>query len=585
MNFGSLALQQAQPDTTIDIRTTMATAKSVRRKQSPDQADAAVLVTGPRIREESNDHSESGAVVEPESYRDVDVSGEQQPAAARGSNPLRRLLESSFLLTPKPSQEEQELEELDAPVQVALHRRDLVENYDTCREYSYEDDDDEHDDSELSRHYFNDTGTASASTAAAGLATASSIYLLGRTYHPLDDYDARRSDESSLFWFTYRCDFPCIEPYGITSDAGWGCMLRALQMMMGQAVRLHYKSRDWRPQQSLAFRRQDPFLRSVLTWFADFPSADQSIYSLHNMVAAGLAKYDKLPGEWYGPGTACYVLRDLVALHEQQQQRRRSVNNPKQQIFRVHVASGGTVYRDAIENVVARRAVAERAMLQQEIADQLAHPLDTAWEEVGDPHAGSGGDLPWDTALLLLIPLRLGLKSFNTDYCEQIAHIFSLPQSVGVLGGRPRGARWFYGAVSDGSKIFGLDPHIVQAAPRTRTARVNGQPTSVVEFSDEYMQSVHTTYTEVFSLARMDPSIGLGFYCRDRTDLENLFSSLQKWKEEHPSAPDLFTVADKSPDYEAKQDSAMENLFESMLDEKNSKDSGENDEEDEFVVL
>jgi len=470
---------------------------------------------------------------------------------------------------------------------------------------SFEDDDSDHDtgDDELTRHYFNDTATSAPSSKTAAAAappnsSTSRVYLLGRTYHPIHDYEARRNDESSLFWFTYRCDFPCIEPYGITSDAGWGCMLRALQMMMGQALRMHYKSRDWRPQQSLAFRRQDPFLRSVLTWFADFPSSNESIYSLHNMVAAGLAKYDKLPGEWYGPGTACYVLRDLVEIHEKQQRRNNNNNSSQPKLFRVHVASGGTVYRDEIDNVVASQAKAAIARAQRKKqADDLAHPLDMAWEEeLVDPLTPTstttggggvllgGGNLPWDTALLLLIPLRLGLKSFNTDYVEAIAHTFSLPQSVGILGGRPRGARWFYGALSDGSKIFGLDPHTVQSAPKRRTARVNGQPSSVVEFSDEYMRSVHTTYTEVFSLPRMDPSIGLGFYCRNRADLEHVFSSLQQWKEKHPNSPDLFAVADKSPDYEVK-DPAMDNLFESLLDEKNDKGDASGSEEEEFVML
>ena len=363
------------------------------------------------------------AVVEPESYRDVDVSSssleEAEEPASRGSsnNPLRRFLQSNLFLSSKP-QEEQEMEELDdknnidnqaaAPVQIPpAHRqqREPVEkNYDICREYSYEDDDSDHDtgDDELTRHYFNDTATSSSSkTAAAALSKNSStsrVYLLGRTYHPINDYEARRNDESSLFWFTYRCDFPCIEPYGITSDAGWGCMLRALQMMMGQALRMHYKSRDWRPQQSLAFRRQDPFLRSVLTWFADFPSSNESIYSLHNMVAAGLAKYDKLPGEWYGPGTACYVLRDLVEIHEKQQRRTNNNNNNSQpKLFRVHVASGGTVYRDEIDNVVASQAKAAIARAKQKKqADELAHPLDMAWEEeLVDPLTPTIDDDRW----------------------------------------------------------------------------------------------------------------------------------------------------------------------------------------------
>jgi cysteine protease ATG4 len=143
---------------------------------------------------------------------------------------------------------------------------------------------------------------------------------------------------------------------------------------------------------------------------------------------------------------------------------------------------------------------------------------------------------------LLLISLRLGLKSFNADYIQAVAHTFSLPQSVGVLGGRPRGARWFYGALSDGSKIFGLDPHTVQNAPRRRTARVNGEVSSVVDMSEDYLRSVHTTYPENFTLLQMDPSIALGFYCRTEEELENVFSSMQQWKQQHPESPELFTV-------------------------------------------
>lgn len=527
------------------------------------------------------------AVIESETYQDVDVSV--------AANPLRRFLESSFSIARQKSLDEQEMKEFmtsnEAPVQIKspVYKRETVESYDICREYSYSGDDDEDG---ISKHYFNAgpplTSSNDTTAALRSDACVISTYVLGKTYHPIHDYNSRRDDESSLFWFTYRCDFPCIEPYGITSDAGWGCMLRALQMLCGQALRLHYKSREWRPPAQQQQRRQDPFLRSVLTWFADFPSATESIYSLHNMVAAGLTKHDKLPGEWYGPGTACYVLRDLVEMHEKQQ------HNERRRMFRVHVAAGGTVYRDSIEETMAREYKTRLESEKQKRAQELpppSHPLDVAWEEeLLDPLFAnvpgtslSRTDVAWDTALLLLVPLRLGLKSFNAEYVEAVAHTFSLPQSVGVLGGRPRGARWFYGALSDGSKIFGLDPHTVQTAPKRRTARVNGEPSSVVELSDEYMLSVHTTYPEVFSLTKMDPSIALGFFCRDRADLEKVFSSLQQWNTTHPDSQALFTVADKMPNYAGNtSSSAMDVMFDSVMEDDDNDNTGE---EDEYIML
>jgi cysteine protease ATG4 len=44
----------------------------------------------------------------------------------------------------------------------------------------------------------------------------------------------------AFFRFTYRKDFPVLDPYAISSDSGWGCMLRSAQMLMGYALRRHY---------------------------------------------------------------------------------------------------------------------------------------------------------------------------------------------------------------------------------------------------------------------------------------------------------------------------------------------------------
>jgi Peptidase family C54 len=93
---------------------------------------------------------------------------------------------------------------------------------------------------------------------------------------------------------------------------------------------------------------------------------------------------------------------------------------------------------------------------------------------------------------------------------------------------------------------------------------------------------VHTTYPEVFSLSKMDPSIALGFYCRDRNDLEDLLTSLNAWKHSHPNAPDLFTVAERMPNY------SINPLASSMacsVDASNSAIESDNDDDDEFIML
>jgi hypothetical protein len=71
--------------------------------------------------------------------------------------------------------------------------------------------------------------------------THAEAYVLGKHY-VLDDTGRNLLSYHSqaFFRFTYRRDFAPLTPYTYTSDAGWGCMIRAAQMMMGHTLRRHY---------------------------------------------------------------------------------------------------------------------------------------------------------------------------------------------------------------------------------------------------------------------------------------------------------------------------------------------------------
>merc|ERR1712157_666894 len=90
-------------------------------------------------------------------------------------------------------------------------------------------------------------------------------------------------------------------------------------------------------------------------------------------------------------------------------------------------------------------------------------------------------------------------------------------QSVGMLGGTPRHALWFYAAdessvsphddQQDCGGLYGLDPHTVQAAPRgTKIMRtdtgINNDDERVeldyrwqVQLTDSYLRSLHISTT------------------------------------------------------------------------------------------
>jgi cysteine protease ATG4 len=583
-------------------------------EQRESTREEAVLVSGPKCILSSSSLKGSTIVrVEHGRCQTIDIS-------KNSANPTHRL----YTNTQKFNGKRYEDTELYSLQKISRHGERKSQSHDDVHGAGFLSDDSEEDSYEHNDRYeiaqrFNEVaktdhpGNLMMSKSSNGL-----IYLLGKRYRADIDYDIRRKDENSLFWFTYRCDFPSMDPYGITSDAGWGCMLRASQMLLAQALRLHFKGREWRPPsvQSpgvTSQKRSDPFIRSLLTWFADFPSSrsytsSDCLYSLHNMVAVGLSKYDKLPGEWYGPGTACYVLRDLVHRHEKLQeeslhQQKLLGNNERltggttsaNKIFRVYVASSqGTVYKDEIMKLMTREVKRVEEQNSTQSFTVLSHPLEALSPEMDRTDTTSrtrcNTTTVWDTSLLLLIPLRLGLKKFSSEYIEALAYTFSLSQSVGILGGRPRGARWFFGAQTNdnhATQIFGLDPHTVQTAPRKRLATVNGFTKQVVELSDEYLQSVHTTFIETFSMDKLDPSVGLGFYCRDHSDLEDLLRSLDVWKKAHPNLPELFHVENITPSYENDDNMILMN---DDLDESTSAlDAAEIDgnasDEDDYVML
>lgn len=62
------------------------------------------------------------------------------------------------------------------------------------------------------------------------------VQLLGQHYDE-EDRELFESHFSSIFWITYRSEFePLLK---MTSDVGWGCMLRCGQMMVAECLQRH----------------------------------------------------------------------------------------------------------------------------------------------------------------------------------------------------------------------------------------------------------------------------------------------------------------------------------------------------------
>ena len=150
----------------------------------------------------------------------------------------------------------------------------------------------------------------------------SPIWLLGRIYHqslksaietsnslPMNDFCALKSDFAARIWLTYRKEFPVLDGSYYTSDCGWGCMLRSGQMLLAQALIVHFLGRDWRWKGESAgadggeiHSHQESLHRAIVQWFGDSPSPACPL-SIHQMLAG------KRAGNWFGPASVSHILK------------------------------------------------------------------------------------------------------------------------------------------------------------------------------------------------------------------------------------------------------------------------------------
>ncbi|KFB38709.1 AGAP008497-PA-like protein [Anopheles sinensis] len=234
--------------------------------------------------------------------------------------------------------------------------------------------------------------------------TNETVWLLGKQYNASEDLEAIRDDVQSRLWCTYRRGFVPIGSTTLTTDKGWGCMLRCGQMVLAQALIQLHLGRDWR----WSLDTMDETYLKIVNRFED---SKQAPFSLHQIALMGDSSEEKRIGEWFGPNTVAQVLKKLVKFDDWCK-------------LVIHVALDNTLATDEILELCTTK----------------------------DPDA-------WKP-LLLIIPLRLGLSEVNPIYIEGLKKCFQLPGNCGMIGGRPNQALYFIGYVGD--EALYLDPHTVQ---------------------------------------------------------------------------------------------------------------------------
>ncbi|CAH0381366.1 unnamed protein product [Bemisia tabaci] len=350
------------------------------------------------------------------------------------------------------------------------------------------------------------------------------VWILGVEYCHRDLEKIRR-DVKSRLWFSYRRGFVSIGNSGLTSDKGWGCMLRCGQMVIAQALLFLHLGREWCWSPN---KRDRDYLR-ILQMFEDVHSAP---YSIHQIAISGLDE-GKQVGEWFGPNTIAQVLKKL------------SVNDEWSSI----------AFHVALDNALVINDVRRLCVNSGRRTNRGDRKSSTRWKP-----------------LILIIPLRLGIAEINPVYVQGVKTCFTFRQSLGVIGGKPNHALYFIGCV--GNDVIFLDPHTTQ-------------PVGFVQSKEqEHEKKVDCTYhckhASRLPILHMDPSVAVCFFCKEEKDFDNLCQEI-RMKLIIPEKQHLFELFDEKPQSWVPPDGSAEEALRAVGDFEYS--SNTDDSDDDFELL
>ncbi|SNX84773.1 related to ATG4 - essential for autophagy [Melanopsichium pennsylvanicum] len=378
---------------------------------------------------------------------------------------------------------------------------------------------------------------------------------------------------------------------GLTTDSGWGCMLRTGQSLLANALINVHLGRSWQreapPMRQLQFLRELASLSvdanaenesllewrekrsryatyiKILSWFLDDPSP-ACPFGVHRMAREG-KRLGKEVGEWFGPSTAAGAIKQLVS------------EFPVAGIA-VQLAHDGVFYLDEV------RAAADATAL---VASSKARSSPGSSGRRGESVA-------WRRPVLILIGIRLGIDSVNPIYYESVKSTFSFPHSVGIAGGRPSSSYYFMG--HQGNSLFYLDPHNVRPAvplrypPTNFPSAVPRQLDIVHRFSVEEKDDEDEWWSHAYSEAQMatfhcekvrrmpikslDPSMLCGFLVKNEEDLQDLCGRIKGLPKT------IFSFAESAPKWVDDDDfePSMESFSEPSVGGDDSDDEGQDND-------
>ena len=135
----------------------------------------------------------------------------------------------------------------------------------------------------------------------------------------------------------------------MSSDVGWGCMIRSGQMMLANALIQLKLGRHWNwngPTRSIYIAEDlcDELVhRNIIQIFGDFYNEDISPLSIQNIMTTAKESMNSKPGDWFGPTTVSHLLKKTFDKYRN--------NHSVLKSWKIYVAKDSTVYKGDIYNM------------------------------------------------------------------------------------------------------------------------------------------------------------------------------------------------------------------------------------------
>jgi cysteine protease ATG4 len=352
----------------------------------------------------------------------------------------------------------------------------------------------------------------------------SPLWLLGTQYNDNNNSKAKLFNiMASKFLFTYRYDFEYIGSTSYSSDVGWGCCLRSMQMLLAEAnCRLTF-GKDYIFNHILSDTK-DQYSKylNIIKLFED-TSKSGALFSLHNILLTNSVQAESMLskmssylssissiaskvsnsasnsatsvneskiGQWVGPFQASKMVKKTSDAN----------NNNNSSSCNIYISPDNTVYLDELTIMVNQKPT------------------------------------------IILIPIRVG-DQLNKEYLPSLVATFKLNQSLGIVGGSGNSSYYIIGYQDD--RLIIMDPHQVQ-----KSALIDNME-NMSEIK-EVCTTYHTPELSSIGINDLDPSLALGFLIKDKGDLDNWLSNIPHFEQ------NVFYVSKTSPKYDVDPDILFE---------------------------